>query len=339
MKLRTLLGSLGLAAVACACGARTGLDVWGAGGGAGRDGASGQEATAARSHPDSPADASDAASSSRDAEEDAHDAAQITVAPDCVDTGITYIYVVTQLHQLYRFYPPTATFELIGTVSCSDSAEFYSMAVDRTGIAHVVLMDGTLVRVSTATASCQPTPFVPRQHGFTPTFGMGFVADTNDTGETLFVAGTTSQVSTLGGQIVDVAGQLATINLQSYGLAVVGRLSRDIGDAELTGTAAGTLYAFGVMSSTPGSLHLAQIDEKSATIIQDTFLTFPSISTALSGWAFAYWGGDFYFFTSTDHATSVVSRYTPGASLVVTPVATLDNMVVGAGVSTCAPVD
>ena len=63
------------------------------------------------------------------------------------------------------------------------------MAVDRTGIAYVVFSpSGELFRVSTATAACEPTPFVSGQGGFSSTFGMGFSGDT-DGGETLYVAG------------------------------------------------------------------------------------------------------------------------------------------------------
>ena len=40
------------------------------------------------------------------------------------------------------------------------------------------------------TAACMPTTYVPGQLGF-QTFGMGFVANTGDAGETLFVAEST----------------------------------------------------------------------------------------------------------------------------------------------------
>ena len=334
-------GSLAVGAAALACGARTGLDVGAAGGGEVGGGGAGYRAT--RAEPSttnsSQHDLARDASNAWDAKTVGRDAATTTVAPGCVDSGITYIYVVTQWHELYRFYPPTATFDLIGTVSCPDTQEFYSMAVDRKGIAHVVLMDGSLVRVSTATASCQSTPFAVGQHGFTTTFGMGFVADTGDSGETLFVAGTSSHSASATGQPINVAGKLGTIDLQTYDLNVVGAFSTDIGDAEPHWERRRKSVRVRHHGSSPGTLQLAQVDKRTASIVHDTSITFPSVTTALSGWAFAYWGGDFFFFTSTDNLTSVVSRYTPGGSRVVTAVATLDKMIVGAGVSTCAPVD
>ena len=60
-------------------------------------------------------------------------------------------------------------------------------------------------------------------------------------------------------------------------------------------------------------------------------------SAQIFDWAFAYWGGAFYFFTSTDGSTSIVSRYVPGGPLALPTVTTLGTPVVGAGVSTCAP--
>ena len=60
-------------------------------------------------------------------------------------------------------------------------------------------------------------------------------------------------------------------------------------------------------------------------------------------WAFAFWGGDFYTFTSPPVAgscqsgTSIVSRVNPTDGSVVSPYATLGEQIVGAGVSTCAP--
>jgi hypothetical protein len=52
-----------------------------------------------------------------------------------------------------------------------------------------------------------------------------------------------------------------------------------------------------------------------------------------SALAFAYWGGDFYIFTS-DGGSTTVTRYDPGDGDVQV-VATLSRTVVGAGVSTC----
>jgi len=54
-----------------------------------------------------------------------------------------------------------------------------------------------------------------------------------------------------------------------------------------------------------------------------------------NGWAFAFWGGDFYTFTAPSGNT-VVTRYRPSDGS-ITQVAQMQSIIVGAGVSTCAP--
>jgi hypothetical protein len=252
------------------------------------------------------------------------------VVDNCQDAGTTYIYLIASDNSLMRFDPPSKGVTTIGTISCPTAkagASPFSMAVDRQGIAFVVFDDGELFRVSTADATCLVTPFQIGQDGFSPTFGTGFSADTSDPGETLFVAG-------------DMSEELATIDLTTFVLTPVGTFSTMIGEAELTGTGSGDLYAFGVVGSngTTAALHLSQIDKATAAVIQDQSLQLASGSAEIFDWAFAYWGGGFYFFTSTDESSTDVSLYTPGGPLTLPVVAHFENAVVGAGVSTCAPV-
>ena len=55
-------------------------------------------------------------------------------------------------------------------------------------------------------------------------------------------------------------------------------------------------------------------------------------------WAFAFWGGDFYFFTSVGGAPSTVGRFHPADGSFDPVYATLPSgAITGAGVSTCAP--
>jgi hypothetical protein len=61
----------------------------------------------------------------------------------------------------------------------------------------------------------------------------------------------------------------------------------------------------------------------------------PGVDIA-GGWAFAFWGGDFYTFTAPGDTSTVVQRFRPSDGTVV-QVASLSLVVVGAGVSTCAP--
>lgn len=251
----------------------------------------------------------------------------VPVADDCLDAGITYIYVITEENFLYAYDPPANVFHFRGVIDCpappGDTP--FSMAVDRQGTAYVVFSPGgDLFRVSTANASCKPTGFLPHQNGFTPTFGMGFSANPSDPGETLYVASDSTGT---------MPERLATIDTTTFDLSVVGPFDKVIGNAELTGTGDSKLYGFGVQSPT---IHLAQIDKDTANILDDVFLSLPGGNT-VTAWAFAFWGGDFYFFTSAQNGTSTVSRYTPGGPTSPTPIGALDKTIVGAGVSTCAP--
>ena len=57
-------------------------------------------------------------------------------------------------------------------------------------------------------------------------------------------------------------------------------------------------------------------------------------------WAFTFWGGAFYLYTSADGTTnSTVTRFDPTTQAVDTSyVLTAPTVIDGAGVSTCAPV-
>jgi hypothetical protein len=263
---------------------------------------------------------------------DAPDAPMLpdVVVPDCVDAGITYIYLISSQNELIRFYPPDLSITTIGTISCPTTtpANPFSMAVDRKGIAYVLFENGELFRVSTLTAICTATTYVSNSDLFPTAFGMGFSANKADQGETLFIAGTTTQGSGL-------TSRLGVINTENFAVSVGAQLSQDIGDPELTGT--GDSRLFGFAPSDPFMPHFAEIDKATSKVLSDEILDLQLNSIA--GWAFAAWGGDFYIFTSELHeGPSSIHRYTPGGSLSPPLVKQLDGLnIVGAGVSTCAP--
>jgi hypothetical protein len=322
-----------------ACGSRTGLlvpgdiDVL-----PGKDAEADRIARDATEEPD--ADASIDVIEPEDAE-DAGDAPidvvfrDVPVIDECPDAGATLIYVLSSQNNLYSFYPPTLAFTSIGMIACPDpnsQATPFSMAVDRRGIAYSVFTDGNLFRVDTASAACEPTTFTPDQDNF-DTFGMGFVANTGDAGETLFVdqAGFSNT-----GENLPSAG-LASINVTSYQLTFVASFSSsNVLGAELTGTGTGQLYAFYTNGPPPDGTgtgsNIIEVDKNTGDILN----TYPlQVGSPNDGYAFAYWGGVFWVFTSTPGFTQV-TRYDPIAKL-ETPVTTLQDMIVGAGVSTCAP--
>lgn len=246
---------------------------------------------------------------------------------DCQDAGITYIYLITSENELLRFYPPDLSLTTIGTIDCPtlSGGQPFSMAVDRQGVAYVLFNTGELFRVSTLTASCKPTSFVGDPGAFSLTFGMGFSADTKDPGETLFIAG--ADLNNPG-----MSSTLGSIDPAKFKLSVVAPLSKPIGTPELTGTGDARLFAFG--PQVPLS-HLAEVDKTTAQVKSDTLVDLNL--SAIAAWAFAAWGGDFYFFTSEQPGLSSIHRYTPGGTTTPPLVGQVGLTIVGAGVSTCAP--
>jgi len=264
------------------------------------------------------------------AEEDALPPIDVTPPPpdaftDCPDAGATLVYVITTANDLFSFYPPTATFTRIGRIACPTTSvtQPFSMAVDHKGIAYIEFQDGELFRVSTLTAACQATNFRSRQNGFAVTFGMAFSGDNSPEGESLYVAGD------------DTPPALARIDVANgYTLTIVGDFNpTPLTAAELTGTRAGDLFGFWDPGSNfnPNSA-IVQIDKSTAKVTNSTAL--PGVEQG-NGWAFAFWGGDFYTF-GAPMSGSVVTRFRPADGSIV-QVATTPETVVGAGVSTCAP--
>ena len=246
------------------------------------------------------------------------------VRTDCTDATATLVYAVTSSDEIVSFDPTAGTFRSIGTLRCPapDGTTPFSMAVDRRGTAYVVFDDGNLYRVSTKTGTCTATGYVQRFDGFNR-FGMGFSTDLGGPTETLFVASSG-----------DLTGDaLASIDLTDFSLHRIDAFSPPLSRAELTGTGDGRLYAF-YTPSTGGDAHVAQVDKKTARVLGDT--TMRGVQQG-RGWAFAFWGGDFWMFTDPrSEGASTVTRYRPGDGSIQV-VAHYPTLIVGAGVSTCAP--
>jgi len=240
----------------------------------------------------------------------------------CTERGVTYIYVITDDEDLYRFDPTRSSFGRIGPVRCPTTSTANSMAVDRGGTAYVGFHDGSLFEVDVGTAACRPTPYVPLQFGWT-TFGMGYASDTTDPGETLYVAESDFEMPSVG---------LGTIDTNTFTLHEVGPFLPPLESAvELTGTGDGRLYALAVSQDT-GQSYIAEVDPSTARV-SDPMPLFSD--QTIDAFAFAFWGGDFYTFTSLGAGTRV-HRIDPSNSS-IEQVASLAAQVVGAGVSTCAP--
>jgi len=245
---------------------------------------------------------------------------------DCPDAEALLVYTIGDDNTLRSFDPASGQFRTIGRIACpvaaSDSP--FSMAVDRRGIAFVLFRSERLYRVSTATGACLATTYVPRQSNY-GLFGMGFATNAGGPTETLYVAGEGTQNG--GG-----ATGLARISPESFALTRVGDFAPVIERAELTGTGDGRLFAFYAKGQNATDSYIGEIDPQTARVVGER--RFPTVDQG-QGWAFAYWGGDFYMFHAPTGRTRV-TRWRPSDDS-VTQVATTTEIIVGAGVSTCAP--
>ncbi|HEY2516795.1 MAG TPA: hypothetical protein VGI39_38255 [Polyangiaceae bacterium] len=259
------------------------------------------------------------------------------------------VYVLSEENDLYSFNPPAKTFTKIGALKCSAQGMTpNSMAVSRDAVAWVNYTSaddsmGAIFKVSTTDASCQSTN-VSLQQGWTR-LGMGFSTDSaTSTSETLFVAATGNGINIplppIPGFDAGFPGGggaqgLGKLDLTSQTLTPIGNFTGSLAgqSAELTGTGDGRLFGF--FTTTP--VVVAEIDKTSGATSNPAQLSAVETPTA---WAFSFWGGDFYLYTSpgTPNRTSNVTHYSPSNNMVDTAYMTnVGFNIVGAGVSTCAP--
>ncbi|MBA3462973.1 MAG: hypothetical protein H0T46_23660 [Deltaproteobacteria bacterium] len=246
----------------------------------------------------------------------------------CVDTcalqDVELIYVADDKSRLYSFdprKPPADPFHPIGTIKCNDSSSLNSMAVDRSGIAWLGYHSGAVFRASIIDAHCTTPGSVPR--GAPTTFGMGFATDgPKATTEKLFVAGgrTTKSLAVLETS----ATPLAWTRVASFDAA------RD--HPELTGTGDGRLFGY---FPSPNLGVIEELDKTTAKAIGERWVL-EGPGKRVTAYAFAHWGGVFYVFFTVDGSSSVhaVHMKTGKQERLMT---NLPMGIVGAGVSTCAP--
>lgn len=267
----------------------------------------------------------------------------------CSADGVDLIYVVDETYRLLSFDPRLVgvsdPFRVIGTLSCNAGAtipEFgtgpatpFSMAVDRDAIAWVLYSSGQIFHVSTQNGACTATGFAPRQNSGGrqwDLFGMGFVTDTpgGDT-ERLWVGG--GNVDALA------AGDLGSMDKTQLTIQRVGALSATQEySPELTGLGDATVWGF-----YPGlsNAFVQEINKTTGAGVGPQRNIPGGLGGTVSAWAFAQWGGKFYIFvTTTDILTEnstvrTIDRQTGAYQLVSQ---NLPYTIVGAGVSTCAPV-
>lgn len=254
------------------------------------------------------------------------------------------VYVVDVENNFLSFDPEKLgsgdPFTLIGQLDCPagpsmtgpGQATPFSMSVDRQGTAWVLYSSGEIFHVSTEDASCAATDYQPGQNGF-ELFGMGFVSDApGSSAETLYLAGGEAGGAGSG------AGDLAILDTDTLAVTEVAALPDAENNPELTGTGDAELFAY-----FPGNADsfVAEVDKGSAAQGQSWDLE--ALDGGVRAWAFAHWGGKFYVFITTAQGLGglyprVIELDPANPDAQPTVVDPSPYVVVGAGVSTCAPV-
>ncbi len=239
------------------------------------------------------------------------------------------IYVVDQNKQMSRFNPATKTFNDLGLLECPTTSTPFSMAIARDATAWVLYNNGELFRVETKNnLACTKAAWTPNTAGLR-VFGMGFSTDQpGGTTDTLFVSGG-SNPPPLGGP----TSKLAKVDMSSFQPITAGTVS---GWPELTGTGKAELWGF-----FPASMgtRVVQLDKANGAVLR----TFPlgTLNGTPNGWAFAFHGGSFWVFLKRegeDFTTVYQVDSVTGAIVGETPADAPERWIVGAGVSTCAPI-
>ncbi len=205
------------------------------------------------------------------------------------------------------------------------------MSVDRDAVAWVLYQNGQggqseLFRVEIKNSlKCTKVDFkAPEQFTL---FGMGFVSDTpGSSAEKLYVAGVPKVAPGNNSKL----GILSTTTPYS-----IAELGSTVGSPELTGTGDAKLWAFSPDSKPPV---VNQLDK--ATGQASKTFEVGSLQGNPRAWAFAFWGGDFFVFLQRDREPSTTVYRVKGADgALSTALGDIGRTVVGAGVSTCAPID
>lgn len=243
---------------------------------------------------------------------------------NCAD-GTELIYTIDQLSaRISTFDPATRMFQDLGSLFCPSTggATPFSMSVDRQANAWVLYNSGQLFKVQLPGLACTATSWVS-QAGLT-VFGMGFSTDQpGGSTETLYVGGGIDQSQP--------SFTLASIDLATMTATPIGSQTQL---PEMTGTGNAELWGF-MTGATAASV--VKFDKTTGAIV--TTYSQPTLTGTNTGYAFAHWGGDFWVFLIKNAEPSTTVYQVDGATGVIegtTP--TTGRTIVGAGVSTCAPV-
>ena len=253
-----------------------------------------------------------------------------TCIDSCEIAASQFVYAVDSDNNFLSFEPridsQTDALKVIGKLDCTQTATPFSMAVDRKARAWVLYNDGNIFFVNPQDASCTPSDYQVGQMGFKQ-FGMGFVSDFQGSKtEQLYVGNNLSSGGTQGLARIDPASLL----LSKFANFPAGTPT----SPEMTGT--GNAEWYGYFPSNQTDKHtIVRINKGDGSF--DITWQLPPLPAAPSAWAFAHWGGRYYQFV-TNNSKNQIRRYDPTTQMNVVVQDDTSFRIVGAGVSTCAPV-
>ena len=260
------------------------------------------------------------------------------------------VYVVAENGHLLSFNPATTppTLTDLGALNkcpTTSGEQPFSMGVDRNAIAWVLAATSGLTQQTGSglyrvdinnSLACTKSSMSMNQQGFN-LFGMGFVTNAaGSTLDTLWVAGGSGPGAGTG-------AKLGTVDMTTFVVSPKNQMS---GWPELTGNSKAELWGFFPDTSPP---KIAMIDKSSGA--ESPSYPLSTLEGSPTAWAFAFWGGDFFIFLQKDVETETTVYHVSGGAN-GTPAGQLVNQwltsqlpgggsfsIVGAGVSTCAPIE
>ncbi len=230
----------------------------------------------------------------------------------------TCIYLLDQDNYLFQFNPTTFDVTSVGMINCSTTAYPYSMALQSNGKAWTLFTDGNLYTFDIKTAQCQNTSYVVDQDE-PILFGMYFVLNGSDNTETLYISGDSS----------DPPCHLATIDLNTFEISIIGYYQITSARSELTGTNDGRL--FGLFEGAP--YFIAEINQTNGQILSETSQNMIQYTSDSSHFAFVPYLSNFFLFVGYPNFTDIFLY--DSSTNTTTKTKTIENGIVGAGMSTC----
>jgi hypothetical protein len=261
-----------------------------------------------------------------------------TPSDGCSDAA-KLVYVLSTGGDIWSFEPATKAFTFVATLDCVGNNSPFgpnSMAIDRNAVAWINYAtsddsQGLVFKFDLIKKTCDKTPAATLVQGWTR-LGMGFSTDSaTGTDEKLYINGTGANAQGLG-RLDTTTGQVIPIG--PFTGAVAGN------SAELTGTGDAKLYGFFTFLGAfpPLPVHVAEINKATGATPAGTDVTLANVPSP-NDWAFSFWGGEFYLYTSDGATNSNVVHFDPVTKQAdPSYVPDVGFIIVGAGVSTCAPI-